>query len=99
MLTLPLLLPLLLQLGSSDELEGKFAQLEGDDVDAELSAMKKGMLGGSKSKQSLPEGRSGGKSEGGRPYKYTTPICIVHNESLGIADLALNTSCCNVLLL
>lgn len=59
----------LLQLGSSDELEGKFAQLEGDDVDAELSAMKKGLLSGkssgSKSKQALPEG----KSEGGRPYK------------------------------
>lgn len=57
-----------LQLGSSDELEGKFAQLEGDDVDAELSAMKKGLLSGkssSKSKQALPEG----KSEGGRPYK------------------------------
>ncbi len=57
---------LLLQLGSSDELEGKFARLEGDDVDAELSAMKKGLLsnGGSKAKQSLPEGRSEG-----RPYK------------------------------
>lgn len=57
-----------MQLGSSDELEGKFAQLEGDDVDAELSAMKKGLLSGSKSKQSLPEGRSDGRSEG-RPYK------------------------------
>lgn len=58
-----------MQLSTSDELEGKFQQLEGDDVDAELSAMKKGMLGGgSKSKQSLPEGRSGGK-EGGRPFK------------------------------
>lgn len=58
-----------MQLGSSDELEGKFAVLEGDDVDAELSAMKKGLLSGkssgSQSKQSLPEGRS----EGGRPYK------------------------------
>lgn len=55
-----------LQLSTSDELEGKFAQLEGDDVDAELSAMKKGLLSGSssKSKQSLPEGRSDG-----RPYK------------------------------
>ena len=54
-----------MQLGSSDELEGKFARLEGDDVDAELSAMKKGLLnGGSKAKQSLPEGRSEG-----RPYK------------------------------
>ena len=58
----------LLQLGSSDELEGKFAKLEGDDVDQELSEMKKGLLTGSKSKQSLPEGRSQGKSEG-RPYK------------------------------
>lgn len=58
-----------MQLSTSDELEGKFQQLEGDDVDAELSAMKKGMLsGGSKSKQSLPAGRDGGK-EGGRPYK------------------------------
>ena len=56
-----------LQLSTSDELEGKFQVLEGDDVDAELSAMKKGMLsGGSKSRQSLPEGR---KDEGGRPYK------------------------------
>lgn len=57
---------MLLQLSTSDELEGKFARLEGDDVDAELSAMKKGLLnnGGSKSKQSLPEGRSEG-----RPYK------------------------------
>ncbi|DBA88895.1 TPA: hypothetical protein ACH3X2_000137 [Trebouxia sp. C0005] len=56
-----------MQLSTSDELEGKFARLEGDDVDAELSAMKKGMLGNggsSKSKQSLPEGRSEG-----RPYK------------------------------
>ena len=57
-----------LQLGSSDELEGKFAKLEGDDVDQELSEMKKGLLTGNKSKQSLPEGRSQGKSEG-RPYK------------------------------
>ena len=57
--------PHLMQLGSSDELEGKFAVLEGDDVDAELSAMKKGLLS-SKSKQSLPEGRS---ESAGRPYK------------------------------
>lgn len=57
-----------MQLGSSDELEGKFAKLEGDDVDQELSEMKKGLLTGNKSKQSLPEGRSQGKSEG-RPYK------------------------------
>ena len=58
---------MLMQLSTSDELEGKFAQLEGDDVDTELSAMKKGLLGkggSSKAKQSLPEGRSEG-----RPYK------------------------------
>ncbi len=62
---------MLMQLSTSDELEGKFARLEGDDVDAELSAMKKGLLGNggsSKAKQSLPEGRSEGRSEG-RPYK------------------------------
>jgi phage shock protein A len=46
-----------MQLATGDELENKFARLEGSDVDDELQAMKKGMLTGSSSKPSLPEGR------------------------------------------
>ncbi|KAK9796330.1 hypothetical protein WJX73_006403 [Symbiochloris irregularis] len=55
-----------LQLAATDEVEGKFQQLEsGGDVDDELAAMKKGMLGSGSSSssssssrdRSLPEGR------------------------------------------
>ncbi|KAK9819244.1 hypothetical protein WJX81_005542 [Elliptochloris bilobata] len=46
-----------LQLGTSDALESKFKALEGDDVDAELASMRRGMLGGSRARPSLPEGR------------------------------------------
>ena len=49
------------QLGTSDALESKFQALEGNDVDAELNAMRRGMLSGSSSARSrpaqLPEGR------------------------------------------
>lgn len=45
------------QLGTSDALESKFKELEGDDVDAELAAMRRGMLGSARSKPALPEGR------------------------------------------
>lgn len=50
------------QLGTSDALESKFQALEGNDVDAELAAMRRGMLSGSNSSgrsrpAQLPEGR------------------------------------------
>lgn len=45
------------QLGTSDALESKFKALEGDDVDAELAAMRRGMVGGARARPSLPEGR------------------------------------------
>lgn len=48
-------------MASSDTLEDKFRKLEGNDVDDELSLMKKGLLksGGNDSKPSnaLPQGR------------------------------------------
>jgi hypothetical protein len=52
-----------LQLSANDNLEEKFKRLEGNDVDDELSQMKKGLLksGSSQTKSSssnsLPEGR------------------------------------------
>lgn len=46
-----------MQLGTSDALESKFKALEGDDVDAELAAMRRGMVGGARARPSLPEGR------------------------------------------
>lgn len=55
-----------LQLAATDELEGKFQRLEGDNVDDELRAMKRGMLNSGNSSsssssssrdRSLPEGR------------------------------------------
>jgi len=45
------------QLAAPDSMEQKFAALEGDSVDDELAQMKRGMLSGSRSKASLPEGR------------------------------------------
>ena len=51
------------QLGTSDELESKFQRLEGDDVDDELSRMKRGLISGSgggsapAASKPLPEGR------------------------------------------
>ena len=46
-----------MQLAAPDSMEQKFAALEGDSVDDELAQMKRGMLSGSRSKASLPEGR------------------------------------------
>ncbi len=48
-----------LQLGTSESLEGRFALLEGNSVDDELSKLKKNVLGGQPAypKVSLPEGR------------------------------------------
>jgi phage shock protein A len=49
------------QLGTSDALEGKFALLEGNSVDDELSKLKQNVLGGARpaatSSSSLPAGR------------------------------------------
>ena len=51
------------QLAATDELEGKFQRLEGDNVDDELAAMKRGMISSGSSSssssrdRSLPEGR------------------------------------------
>ena len=57
LLTVHLRLGAAAQLGTSDALESKFKALEGDDVDAELAAMRRGMLGGARARPSLPEGR------------------------------------------
>ena len=49
-----------MQLAAPDELENKFQQLEGNDVDDELAQMKKRALSGAsppKAEKSLPEGR------------------------------------------
>jgi hypothetical protein len=50
---------LVLQLGTSDNLESKFRALEGGDVEDELAQMKRGVLTGSRTSapQQLPEGR------------------------------------------
>ena len=47
------------QLGTSDNLESKFRQLEGGDVEDELAQMKRGVLTGARASapQALPEGR------------------------------------------
>lgn len=49
--------PPVLQLAAPDSIEDKFAALEGDSVDDDLAAMKRGMLGGGRTKSQLPEGR------------------------------------------
>ena len=51
-----------LQLAAPDSIEDKFAALEGDAVEDELSQMKLGMLSGGRSKTALPEGRPYGEA-------------------------------------
>ena len=58
-----------MQLASSDELEGKFQQLEGDDVDDELAALKRGLP----SRSSAPSSSSQQRQPEGRPIRS---VCL-----------------------